>query len=115
MRLLAAAFALIGLLAGLGDACPQDQSSWNGTWIGNWENGDGTQIVFAGDELISIYWGGDYQSEVLASISADHKVVTISWASVQATLTRDGEATGHIVLRQPGKPDLAFAVNRDNQ
>ena len=112
MRRLAALVALIGLLAAPGFA--QQHSGWDGTWIGNWQNGDGTQIVFAGDDLIAFYWDGDYQDST-ASLSADHKVVTISWAGGKATLTHDGDAAAHISIQETGKPDLGFPVERDNQ
>ena len=44
----------------------------------------------------------------------DGKIVTITWQSGQAVLTRDGEASGHIVVHETGRPDLTFDVKRDN-
>ena len=95
-------------------AMDRDLPTWNGTWIGNWESGRGTQIVFAGDELICVYWNGDYLPEVQSSLSADRSAVTLSWPAGQADLTRNGETTGHIVIREKGKPDVSFDVKRDN-
>jgi hypothetical protein len=89
-------------------------SSWNGTWIGNWETGPGTQIVFAGEQLIAVYWNDDYLPEVQATASADGSAVAITWPAGGAVLTRDGEATGHIVIREEGRPEVAFHVKRDN-
>ena len=83
MKRLAALSALIGLLTL--PAFAQQHEGWDGTWIGNWQNGDGTQIVFAGDELIAFYWNGDYQ-DAQAVQSTDHKVVTISWSQGSSEL-----------------------------
>ncbi len=52
----------------------QQTTSWNGTWIGNWAGGNGTQIVFAENELIAMYWDGDYLTDPQSSLSADGKV-----------------------------------------
>jgi len=90
--------------------------SWNGTWIGNWgSGGNGTQIVFAGETFISIYWDGDYVSDAQGALSKDGKIVTITWTGAKAVLSRDGETAAHIVIREKGKPDAAFAVKRDNE
>jgi hypothetical protein len=62
-----------------------------------------------------MYWDGDYLSDTQSSLSPDGKVVTITWQSGQALLTRDGEASGHIVVHETGRPDIAFDVKRDNQ
>jgi hypothetical protein len=112
MKHMAALSLLIGLLAL--PAFAQQHAGWDGTWIGNWQNGDGTQIVFAGDELVAFYWNGDYQ-DAQAIQSADHKAMTISWSQGKATLTLDGEAAAHIVIEEAGKPDLTFPVKRDSQ
>jgi hypothetical protein len=88
------------------------QSSWNGTWVGNWTNGDGAQIIFAGDEFIGLYWRGDYLSDAHAAVSPAG-IVTISWPSGSATLTRDGDTTAHIVIHEPGKTDTSFALKRE--
>jgi hypothetical protein len=89
--------------------------SWNGTWAGNWDKGgNGTQIVFAGETFISIYWDGDYVSDAQGAVAKDGKSVSITWPSAVATLTRDGKKTAHIVIREKGKPDAAFAVKKDD-
>jgi hypothetical protein len=109
-RLLAAAALLF---AGAAFAA---SPSWNGTWIGNWDKGgNGTQIVFAGETFISIYWDGDYVPDATGSVSKDGKTVTITWTGAKALLTRDGETVGHIAIHEKGRPDAAFAVKRDNE
>jgi hypothetical protein len=114
MRLLAVLFLAIGLLAGPEMAGAQ-QSSWNGTWIGNWQGGDGVQIVFAGEDPVAFYWHGDYLDDTHATASEGGSVVTILWPSGQAVLTRNGEATARITIQETGKPDLSFALKRDSQ
>jgi hypothetical protein len=120
MKSVAAVLVCLGLSASLGVAIPvvamaQQTANWNGTWIGNWSGGNGTQIVFADNELIAMYWGGDYLSDTQSSLSPDGKFVTITWQSGRAVLTRDAEASGHIVVHETGRPDLTFDVKRDNQ
>jgi hypothetical protein len=115
VRLLAGYLFAIGLLAVSGTAGAQQQSSWNGTWIGNWQEGDGAQIVFAGEDLIAFYWHGDYLDDTHATASEGGAIVAIEWLTGQAVLTRDGEATARITIHETGKPDLSFALKRDNQ
>jgi len=89
-------------------------ADWNGTWAGNWQDGDGVQIIMAGNEAIGIFWHGDYlPDELHASVSSDGKTLTITWDHASAVLTRDGDADAHVVIREPGHADAAFAVKRD--
>lgn len=110
---LIASVALILCAFAPASAAPQD---WNGTWIGNWDKGgNGTQIVFAGNTFISIFWNGDYVSDADGSVSADGKTATITWSGAKAVITRDSEKAAHIVIHEKGKPDAAFPMKRDNQ
>lgn len=86
---------------------------WNGTWIGNWDKGgNGTQIVFAGNTFISIYWDSDYV-DAKGALSQAGKVATITWPGAQAVLTRDSATAAHIVIHEKGKSDAAFPVKLD--
>jgi hypothetical protein len=91
-------------------------SDWNGTWVGNWaDNGDGVQIMMAGNTATGLYWHGDYVPDDLhASVSPDGNTLTITWAKSRAVLTRDGVETARVVMHEPGKPDAAFAVKIDH-
>ncbi len=104
--------ALLVMASGLAAAPAR---SWNRTWVGNWDKGgNGTQIVFAGETFISIYWDGDYVSDAEGSVSKDGSMVTITWIGGKAVLTRDGDTTGHVVIQEKGKPDVKFAVKKDS-
>ena len=102
------------LAAGGGSPTLAQDASWNGTWIGNWQNGHGAQIIFAGNEVIGIYWQDDYVADAVASVSADGRSVTISWAGAKALVTRDGGEAAHIVIQQAGQPDTSFPLTRDH-
>jgi hypothetical protein len=111
LRTIAFAF-LLTMAAGAAPSWANDMS-WNGTWIGNWSNGDGAQIIFAGNEFIGFYWRGDYLSDAHATLSTAG-VATITWPSGNATLTRDGETTAHIAIYEAGNMHEAFALKRES-
>ncbi|HEX3064384.1 MAG TPA: hypothetical protein VHQ39_02830 [Dongiaceae bacterium] len=90
------------------------QSDWNGTWAGYWETGHGAQIIFAGNDLIGIYWHDDYIENAEGSVSADGGSVTITWPGAHALLTRDGAQGAKIVIRETGRPDVSFPLTRDH-
>jgi len=90
------------------------QRDWDGTWAGYRETGHGTQIIFAGNDLIGIFWHDDYVENAQGSVSADGAAVTITWPGAQALLTRDGPDGVHIVIRETGRPDVSFPLTRDH-
>ncbi|HEY4942959.1 MAG TPA: hypothetical protein VII56_16140 [Rhizomicrobium sp.] len=92
-------------------------ADWNGTWVGNWQSadGNGVQIMMAGNVATGIFWNGDYlPDELHASVSADGKTLTITWDHASAVLTRSGAETADAVIHEPGKPDAKFAVKIDH-
>ncbi len=105
--------ALVALLAA--SATPAFAASdWNGTWIGNWQNGNGIQLIMAGNEAIGIFWDGDYVPEELHTVlSADGMKITVTWDRSSAILTRTGEDTADVMVHQPNRADAAFAVKLD--
>ena len=111
MKLLSGVFLCMATVAMAGAALAD--AGWNGTWVGNWDTKNGTQIVFAGDTFITMYWNGDYLSDAAGALSQGGKEVTITWTGGQAVLTRDGDAAARIVIREKGKPDAAFALKKD--
>jgi len=71
-------------------------SDWNGTWAGNWGGAEqqGVQIIMAGNDVIGIYWHGDYlPDEMKSTVSPDGEVLSITWKNGAATLTRNSDTT----------------------
>jgi hypothetical protein len=89
--------------------------SWDGSWAGGWENGDGIQIVIAGDKVIGVYRDGDYPEILSSAASPEGRMLTFSWIGGDAFLQRgsdhDREAT--ISLREHGRPVRSFTVKRE--
>ncbi len=74
---------------------------WNGTWAGNWSGSEqeGVQLIMAGNDVIGIYWHGDYLSDDMKStVSPDGKILSITWKDGGATLTRDGDASARFQI-----------------
>ncbi len=116
MKLAPIVIRAILVFAAFGSTLAAAKPDWNGTWIGNWDKGgNGIQIVFAGNTFISFFWKGDYLSDAEGSVSADGTSATIDWSEGKAVVTREGEKTAHIVIREKNKPEAAFALKRDNE
>ena len=106
--LFALLFALIPLPAFAG-------SDWNGTWVGNWQGGDGVQIMMAGNTCTGIFWHGDYlPDDPHTDVSPDGKTLTITWDHSSAVLTRDGAQSARATITEPGHTPLTFAVKIDH-
>ncbi|HEX4304191.1 MAG TPA: hypothetical protein VHZ78_15445 [Rhizomicrobium sp.] len=90
-------------------------SDWDGTWAGNWQGGDGVQVIMAGNVATGIFWHGDYLPDALHStISHGGKTLTITWDHSTAVLTRDENSeTGFIAIREPGGKLAMFPVKLD--
>ena len=97
-----------------GGGAGAQQTDWNGTWVGNWQTGHGIQIIFAGNDLIGVFWEDDYVQDAQGSLGDGGASVTITWAGVRAVLSRDGPEAAHIVIRETGRPDTTFPVTRDH-
>ena len=87
--------------------------SWDGTWAGGWENGDGVQIIIAGDKVIGVFRGGDYPDIQKSELSADGRTLTFAWAGGDGTLLRTGDRDASFTLQERGKPARSFPVHRD--
>ena len=90
---------------------------WNGTWVGNWQSADGNgiQVMMAGNEATGIYWRGDYlPDELHSAVSSDGKTLTITWDHSSAVLKRTGDSTAQLVIHEPDHPDSAFAGKLDH-
>jgi len=90
-------------------------SSWDGTWAGGWDNGDGIQIIIAGDKVIGVYRGGDYPEILSSAVSPEGRMLTFSWVGGDAFLQRasDHDREAAISLREQGRPVRSFTVKRE--
>jgi len=89
--------------------------SWDGTWAGGWEKGDGIQIVIAGGKVIGVYREGDYPEILSSAASPEGRMLTVAWVGGDAFLQRasedDREAT--IWVREHGRPVRSFTIKRE--
>ena len=120
MRNILASLAMLVLAASVAFSLPAHESqvpmNWDGMWIGNWGAGDGqgTQIVFVGNEVIAFYWRGDYVNGLHSSAARDGKKVTLTWPGGEAVITGDTTAGAHIAIREKGHGEIDFALSRDH-
>ena len=84
---------------------------WDGTWAGGWDNGNGVQLVFAGETLIAFNWRGDYK-DVTRSAAAPDGSRSFAWDKGEATATRAGN-TATLGIREPGKPAVSVTLKRE--
>jgi hypothetical protein len=108
LLLLAAAAGPIG-----SPAFAQGRQSWDGAWAGGWSGETGAQFIFAGDDVIGVYWRDDYVDDAKVSVSPDGATATITWPLGEAVLTRTGPASARVTVREPGRPAASFAVKKD--
>jgi hypothetical protein len=87
--------------------------AWDGTWAGGWDNGDGVQLTFVGDKIISVYRHGDYPDITRSEVSADRKTVNFAWSGGEATLQRLAEDDARITIRKRGRPERSYPVKRE--
>jgi len=87
--------------------------SWDGTWAGGWVNGDGVQIIIAGDKVIGVFRGGDYPDIQKSELSTDGRTLTFAWAGGDGILSRTGDRDASFTLHERGKPARSFPVHRE--
>jgi len=79
-----------------------DQAGFEGTWGG----ADGTrsaQVIVLNGQVIGFYWDDDYTDATNVRISADGRVLSFAFAGGSATLTRTGEQTVSLEVREREK------------
>ena len=87
--------------------------TWDGTWAGGWDNGDGVQIIIAGDKVIGVFRGGDYPDIQKSELSTDGRTLTFAWAGGDGILSRTGDRDASFTLHEHGKPARSFPVHRE--
>jgi len=86
---------------------------WDGTWVGGWENGDGIQIVVAGDKAIRVHRGVDYPEILSSDVSPGGSMLMIWWVGGDGLLQRIAEREATISMRERGRPVRSFTVKRE--
>jgi hypothetical protein len=104
---------LILLVAVMVAAEADAAQSWDGTWAGGWENGDGIQIIITGDKAIGVGRGMDYPEVLRSDVSAEGSMLSFWWVGGDAFLQRTGDREATISLRERGRPVRTFTVKRD--
>ena len=87
--------------------------SWDGTWAGGWEHGDGVQIIIAGDKVIGVGRGMEYPDLLGSQVSADGGMLSVAWVGGDGMLRRIGERDAAFTLREHGRPERSFAIHRE--
>jgi len=104
---------LILLVAVMVAGAANAAQSWDGTWAGGWENGDGIQIIITSDKVIGVGRGMDYPEVLRSDVSAEGSMLSFWWVGGDAFLQRTGEREATISLRERGRPARAFTVKRE--
>jgi len=97
------------VVAGSAAAAP----SWDGTWAGGWEAGDGVQIIIAGQKVIGVGRGMAYPDLLGSQVSADGRMLSVAWVGGDGMLERTGDRDAAFTMRERGKPERKFLVHRE--
>jgi len=89
------------------------EPAWDGTWAGGWTNGDGVQIIVAGNKVIGVFRGGNYPDVQRSQVSVDGRSLIFAWAGGDGSLQRTGDRDAAFTLRERGKPEREFLVQRE--
>ncbi|HEY5072846.1 MAG TPA: hypothetical protein VII63_12540 [Caulobacteraceae bacterium] len=106
-------FAGLGALA-VGVAARADAQpapGLDGTW-GGARDGASAQVIVVGASVIGFYWRGDYLDTRDATLAADGRSLTFGFKGGQARLTRTGERTANLDVREGGHA-LHLDLRRD--
>jgi len=99
----------------VGAAFPQtDPAAWDATWVGGWDNGEGSQVVIAGGAVIGFFWAGEYLAIENSTNLSDGEPIKFMWpggeAIVHSSLV-DGELD--LLITETGKPETGFTLKRE--
>lgn len=84
---------------GVGAARAKDALPLDGTWAGAL-NGVTAQVIVAGNAVAGFFWRKSYRSVEHAQFSADGMRLSFAFAGGAAILTRTGEVTATIEVRE---------------
>jgi hypothetical protein len=87
--------------------------SWDGTWVGGWEEGDGIQIIVAGEKVTDVGRGDAYPEVLSTDVSRDGSMLVFWWVGGDALLQRVSDRKATISMRERERPVRSFAVKRE--
>jgi hypothetical protein len=106
------ALAFAAVLSAANVAHADEAHPWDATWAGGFEDGDGVQVIVAGDAVIGFFLGADYVDVVESNIAGDGSL-TFQWEGGDATLTTAG-GKHTLTTRQKGAVDRVVEVAEDH-
>jgi hypothetical protein len=103
---------LLAVAAGVASrVSAKDTSGLEGTWGG--ARGEiSAQVIITGGSVIGFFWGKDYAEVETAKFSADGQSVVFSFQGGEATLTRTGDGTASLEVRE-GRKVTQLDLKRD--
>jgi len=87
--------------------------SWDGSWVGGWENGDGIQIIIAGNEVIAVGRGDTYREILSSQASPEGRMLSFWWVGGDGFLQRTGDREATLTMRERDKAERTFVVRRE--
>lgn len=88
-----------------------DPAAWDATWVGDWNDGDGSQVVIAGGAVIGFFWAGEYLTIENSTNLSDGEPIKFIWPGGEAVVhssTVDGELV--LLITETGKPETGFTL-----
>jgi hypothetical protein len=87
--------------------------SWDGTWVGGWEEGDGIQIIIAGNKVIGVARGDLYPEILSSAVSPEGRMLSFWWIGGDGFLQRTDDRDATLTMRERNKAERSFVVHRE--
>lgn len=91
-------------------AAADEAAGLDGEW-GGAQNGVTAQVIVSNGAVIGFFWRGDYIDASASKLSADGRSLAFAFSGGEATLTRTGETTAMIEIRDGGRR-ISMALQR---
>jgi hypothetical protein len=104
---------MVVLLLALGAGGALAAPSWDGTWAGGWDSGDGIQIIVAGNKVIGVGRDMDYPEILSSDASPEGSMLCVWWIGGDGFLQRTGDREARLTLRERDSPVRTLMLHRD--
>lgn len=103
---------LLGTSAAFAD--PDVEHPWDATWAGGFDDGgDGVQVIVAGNDVIGLFFHGDYvEVSETEPLGADGSL-SFTWDGGTGTLSGSG-ADRSLVIHETGAADRTIELTEDH-